>query len=269
MIISHKHQFVFFHNPKAGGTSIRSAIAPFNDIGFGLWHADPAQTKGIEVDRAHLGIDEFAGFYPDLWAEVQGYALFCLIRDPRKRFLSSVSEYCRTFTDTDLRLASPEEGRDMVFRVMDRLAAKGSAETVLDDFSLTHFKPQHLYWRSGQSGIRAKAYETADIAGLFATLSERTGSEIHARQERAAETYDLPPAARLLHRAKGLQSALKRVPGMAAVLDRGKRAARARYATGQGRRLALSEADETAITAFVRDFYAQDYALWPIPEAAS
>ncbi|WP_425102252.1 hypothetical protein [Tropicibacter sp. S64] len=263
MIISHKHRFVFFHNPKAGGTSIRRAMEPFHDIGFGLWHADPAQTRGVTVDRAHLGIDEFAGYYPELWAQVRDYDLFCLVRDPQRRFLSSVSEYCRTFTDTDLRLVSPEEGRDMVLRVVGTLAAKGVAENVVDDFTLTHFRPQHLYWHSAQRGVAVTAYETGDIAALFARLSGRTGTALEARQERAAQTYDLPKAAQWLHAAKGLQGALKRVPGVSAVLDRGKALAKARYATGQGRRLALSEADGQTITDFVRDFYARDYALWP------
>ncbi|MFW2541576.1 hypothetical protein ACN2XU_02960 [Primorskyibacter sp. 2E107] len=258
MIISHKHRFVFFHNPKAGGTSVRSAMEPFNDIGFGLWHAAPEQTAGKTVDRAHLGVAEFAGFYPDLWETVRAYDLFCLVRDPRKRFLSSVSEYCRTFTDTDLRLVSPEEGRDMVMRVMGDLARKGNAEAVTEDFSLTHFKPQHLYWQA--PGTVVKAYATEDIAALFAELSERTGTVLEARHERTAETYDLP---KWVQRARGLQDRLKQIPGASAVLDKGKALAKARYATGQGRRLSLSEADEQAITEFVRTFYAQDYAQWP------
>lgn len=56
MIISHRHRFVFFHNPKAGGTSVRAALEQFNDIGFGLWGVDEEQTN-VRIDRAHLGIE--------------------------------------------------------------------------------------------------------------------------------------------------------------------------------------------------------------------
>lgn len=65
MIISHRHRFAFLRNPKAGGTSVRTLLNRFNGIGFGLWGVNTSQT-GIKVDRAHLGLEEFALMQQDV-----------------------------------------------------------------------------------------------------------------------------------------------------------------------------------------------------------
>ena len=264
MIISHQHRFVFLHNPKAGGTSVRRAIEPLNDIGFGLWGGNPQQTQGVPVDRAHLGIDEFAHYYPEIWDRAQHYALFCLVRDPQRRFLSSMSEHCKNFGEQDLRFALPQEGRDIVMRVLDKLEPLERAEAVTDDRTLTHFKPQHLYWHSERFDVSVQTFATQQIDALVATLSERAGTPLSVGREKSAQTYRLPPALRVLRNAKGLRRALRQVPGLGALMDFGRDSVLPQYATGKGRDLALSEADRTRITDFVTRFYARDYALWPV-----
>ena len=262
MIVSHAHRFVFFHNPKAGGTSVRQAIEGLNDVGFGLWGADPSQTGGAEVDRAHMGIDEFAGHYPDLWETVQGYRMFCLCRDPRARFLSSVSEHSKNFGAADLRFTDPATGRDILFHTIDMLSGFAGAEDprLMADIRLTHFRPQHIYWRSGRDGVAVEAFATRDIPGFLAAVSDLAGTPLEARHENAARSYRLPGPLQRLSRSGALRRGLSRLPGGTKITG----ALKSRYAAKTGRGLALDAKDEARITDFVQDFYALDYKTWPL-----
>lgn len=257
MIISHAHRFVFFHNPKAGGTSVRKAIEGFNDTGFGLWGADPAQTAGIETDRAHLGIDEFIRFYPDLWDEVRDYRKFCLCRDPQARFLSSVSEYAKHYGGTDLRFATAEENRESVFAAMETLSGFEDAMNpgLAADLRLTHFKPQKIYWSAETEPVEVTVYATAAMDDFLAEIARITGTEVTARHDKAAQTYRLPGPLNTVARARGLRKLLAKAPG--------KELLKRRYAAGKGRDLALDATDMARISAFVKTFYAADYAAWP------
>ncbi len=259
MIISHAHRFVFFHNPKAGGTSVRKAIERFNDIGFGLWGADPTQTNGVEVDRAHLGIDEFAELYPDLWDQVRGYRMFCLCRDPQARFLSSISEYAKHYGGTDLRFASPEENRASVFEAIEVLSGFTDATDpgLMADIRLTHFKPQHIYWSAQTAPVDVAVFPTNEMDRFLAQIATLTGEPVNARHDKAAQTYRLPGPLNAVARARGLRKLLSRMPG--------KDALKRRYGAGKGRDVALGAPDLDRITTFVKTFYDADYAAWPIP----
>ena len=51
MIISRAHSFIFFHNPKVGGTSVRATIERFNDIAL---LADLMGHERLETTRIYL-----------------------------------------------------------------------------------------------------------------------------------------------------------------------------------------------------------------------
>ena len=267
MIISHRHRFVFLHNPKAGGTSVRKAIEPFNDIGFGFWGVAAEETGGRAIDRAHLGLDEFRRFYPDLWERVRRYAMFSLYRDPERRFLSSAFEHAKIYADADFRLLPPGERRDGLFRIVDRLGRLGRAKPrgAMEDVTLTHFRPQHIYRRLAEGGVEITAFPVGEMARFIAAMSERTGTAIAVRHENAAEALVLPGPLRPLARARGLRRLVAAIPGARALGGAVRRRHGARGESG----IALEDADAAAVRAFVRAFYATDYALWPAPTAAA
>ena len=45
MIVSHKHGFIFFHNPKCAGTSMRQALAPYQQQPRGIARARRLRTR--------------------------------------------------------------------------------------------------------------------------------------------------------------------------------------------------------------------------------
>ncbi len=260
MIISLGHQFVFFHNPKAGGTSVRASIERFNDIGFGMWGPEPSQTGGRMVGRAHMGVDEFARYYPDLWEKTQGARRFCLWRDPQARFLSSVSEHGKMFGDTDVRFATSEQRKAALMRIVERLSALGRAEdpAMFETFEFTHFKPQWIYAGSADGSVAVEAIPLAEIDRFFAAISQITGETVEAETRNTRESLDLPPVMAALAGSGRLRRAVAGLPGMGAV----KGLLRRRYS---GKPMPkggfdLTGAERSAVEAFVRDFYAADYA---------
>lgn len=262
MIISHKHRFVFFHNPKAGGTSVRATIERFNDVGFGMWGVDP-ERSGPPVDRAHMGIDEFAADYSELWQKVRGYAGFCLVRDPQARFLSSISEHAKLHGDTDVRFASPEARTDVLKRTLDRLRAFDNAEALMDIYEFTHFRPQWIYWRSSDPAMKVTPHPVTNMEIFFSEIAKRTGEPIEAQKRNTRESLNLPGPMAALAAHGGLRRALGSFPGM----ELAKKLVRKQYtAEGDARRESFPMSPDLAaeVSDFVRMFYAQDFKVWPV-----
>jgi len=266
MIVSHRHRFVFFHNPKVGGTSVRKALERFNDVGFEFWGVDTAQT-GIAVDRAHLGIADFAHFYPDLWRDAQDYALFSLSRDPLLRFFSSMSEYSRHHGRIDMRFAPPAQRKAALFAMIDRLDGLGSADGVLAQYELTHFRPQHIYWRAPELSRQARVWPLEGIADFLAQIEARVGAPVQTQAVKQRELLALPwPLSGLAsHRAvKRIAAAL---PGGGAVKDLVRRRFRAPAAGAKihDDGYDLTATERQTVAAFVRRFYACDLDAPAVP----
>ena len=85
MIISQRHKFIVFHNPKVGGTSVRATIEKFNDIGFGLWGPGPAENGDIETCYR---------FFPSEWNDADGNGLPTWHTDPDSKKKYSSENYC-------------------------------------------------------------------------------------------------------------------------------------------------------------------------------
>lgn len=264
MIISHAHHFVFFHNPKAGGTSVRASIECYNDIGFGLWGADPSQTGGITVDRAHMGVDEFAGYYPDLWARVRNYEKFCLVRDPVARFLSSVSEHSKMHGDIDIRFSTPRQRVDVLFSMIERLKEIGQAENdgLIHNYELTHFRPQWLYWHTAEPGVHVQAIPVENMAQFFGEIARLTGAPIDTQIRNTREQLALPGPLAAVAASGRSKRFLAQLPGAGPL----KSLLRQRYAVQkpQSGGFELTDPQSDQVADFVRHFYAEDYARWPL-----
>ena len=262
MIVSQTHQFIFFHNPKAGGTSVRATIERFNDIGFGLWGVDAGQT-GLTIDRAHLGADEFARLYPDLWSRVRDYRKFCVYRDPVDRFLSSVAEHSKLHGPVDIRFCSAAQRSAVVMAMIDRLEPLGTAEApqVMNTYELTHFKPQWIYWTNSGAGVPVEAFALNEIAALIGTISQLAGEPVEQKARNRREQLSLPGPLARLAASSTIRRQLGNLPGM----GRMKHLLRKAYSTPgkTAQRIELSDREKDRTAAFVQGFYAGDFARWP------
>jgi hypothetical protein len=82
MIINHRHQFIFIHVPKTGGTSIRKALLAVHG------------SKDIKWGTKHLTMSEFLAKKP-LWMRGKRYRSFGFVRNPWDRVVSLHRYLCK------------------------------------------------------------------------------------------------------------------------------------------------------------------------------
>jgi hypothetical protein len=272
MIMSRQHRFVFMHNPKVGGTSVRKTLDRFGDAGICFWGRGMCP-DGTAVDRAHIGIAEFARYHPDLWEQARDYAFFSLSRDPQVRFFSSMSEHSKHHGRIDMRFATPAQRKAVLFEMIARLEALGTAEALLPHFELTHFRPQHIYWRAPGLSARAQVWPLDRIGDFFAHIEARVGTPLEIRAVNQREIMPLPWPLRQISSQQWVKKTLRAIPGGAHLKGMVRDRFKAPVAGGQihDEGYGLTPAERDTVTAFVQRFYARDIAalehLLPPPAA--
>lgn len=267
MIVSHKFNFVFMHNPKVGGTSVRGAIEGFSDSGKRFYAAASDPDSPLHrIDRAHIGLDEFARFYPAIFDRCREARFFALWRPPRARFFSSLQEYSRHFAQTDIRFVEEEARRSFLFETLDMLTARGRAEDIMDSFELTHFRPQWIYHHSEHHDIAVAAFELAEMDRFFAELGALVGQPDLA-PERAAnpsEQLALPGGLSRLFADNRRKMMLQRLPGMPATIRLARSVLGRRTRRPGAEAFALSPEDMARVDDFLVRFYVRDFELLPL-----
>lgn len=129
MIISHKHKFVFVHNPKAAGSAIRMALEHLHDDEMKFWHQGFVPELDRVVDLAHLTFKELLAIRP----QCQNYLVFGVVRDPYERFVSGLQEHMRQHS------VSINKIDDWIHRCMDETNFRYNWKYV-------HLCPQHYFF---------------------------------------------------------------------------------------------------------------------------
>ena len=135
VIISHKHKWVFVHNPKVAGTSVRKALAPYHDDEREFWHQGWFAPEDRVVDLAHLTAD--------IWHPIvnSGYTSFGFVRHPYDRFVSGLNEvmrrHCKDFVP------------DLKRFVMEQM----TPANLRWDWRFIHLCPQHHFFFRGNKRV--------------------------------------------------------------------------------------------------------------------
>lgn len=267
MIVSRKHGFVFVHNPKVGGSSVRSVLEALRDPDVDLSNVetDPA-ARLYGRDRAHIGLAEFIRYFPELWSESKNLPFFVLYREPFGRFLSSVNEFSRVYGATDIRFVSLPERRKAFLDIVERLERLGTAESVMDDVELTHFRPQWIYLLPPDGvAIDLHAFELKDMAQFAARLSECVGEPLEFGRKNSSEQFELPAMMQQVLGRNAVKKRLRQIPGARWAMEwlrgRNLRDSGAGTRLSVGERYGLGEAEQRDVADFVDRFYARDLAV--------
>lgn len=251
MIYSSDRRFIFFHNPKCGGTSVRDTLAPWHDDDLPTWGIDPDGTH----DRTHVGIDEFARLHPARWEAAQGFKLCSLYRDPYRRFVSAVFEHARNFRRIDIRYATPTQRRRMVLDRIEALSSHAQAEGVMDDPQLAHFRPQWIYHRSVDHDVTVKSFAVKQIAEMMAYLELPIHEDEPELQRNSRAVHALPGPIAVMVASRPLRRASRVViPPHFRSLAKSWLARRRRTPD-----TTLSAADRDTVCRFVDGFYRSDF----------
>lgn len=149
MIISNTNKWVFIHNPKVAGSSVRRLLLPYNESPLELWHQRHVPELQRIVDMSHLSPEEF-----DIVTEhkCQNYFKFGFVRDPYSRLLSALKEYS---VQNSVDVCSNTWKREEF--ILDKL----TLVTTQYDWNFSHFRPQFRFF---YTGINRRV---ADFIGRF------------------------------------------------------------------------------------------------------
>lgn len=137
MIVSTRKRFIFIHNPKCGGTSVRRALRAFDTTGDFFWLYD--EKDGKTIDKAHLPLSILRDEYPDYFALFDDYFSFMFVRNPYSRIISAFNET----RDALYATHDTEDGREGYVRSLNELIG-GMTRDMVDGwtFDFRHFVRQ-------------------------------------------------------------------------------------------------------------------------------
>lgn len=132
MLISHKHRFVFIHNPKVGGTTLNKFLTTHSEPD--VYHKR-GLVGGVVTDLTHYRVEQWSEEL--IRAYEDGYYFFGVVRNPYEKFLSAMSEH--TFQHSDLveKFGKPLE---------ELLPVQLNRSVAVYDWRYTHFCPQSEYF---------------------------------------------------------------------------------------------------------------------------
>ena len=193
MILSDRGRFIFIHNPKAGGMSMRTALKPWDDSEgfFDGWRPYPAE--GRRLDRMHLTMAQLRRHHPKAFAKLESHWSFGFVRDPWQRLCSAFSQHL-TLNSPQLR-DSIRGDRDLFFAVLNRFVPRAlTPEAVGGDVKLTHFIPQSAFFTLDGRQIAAEIARLEAPERWHPRIAELLGPggppRRNANPDKGAERYE-------------------------------------------------------------------------------
>jgi len=268
MIINDTYRFVFVHIPKCAGTTMRDALAPFDQTAE-LFYDRAVVVHPLlgPLDHRHIPLSVLRDHFPGEFARLAAYRSVALVRDPRSRFPSSLHERFVQRDRKPLSKRDPGEVAREIDTVLDQLA-RLPADTPITDPELIHFSRQRDYIYLDGTQIVREPRTVAEVDDLMAELSRLTGQTIRSDGTKNRRYAFASPLVEKVQLAitRPIESSLPR-----RVWKPVYRPFKSIFlATGLMRPGGnpLSELPNSAeIDAFVREFYAADLVLFAETEA--
>lgn len=91
MIISERKGFAFIHNPKCGGTSVRSCLLKFDTINDFFWHISTTD-DGKSFDRAHIPMVYLRRYFKEYYNLLDSLFVFMFVRNPYEKCISAFNQ---------------------------------------------------------------------------------------------------------------------------------------------------------------------------------
>lgn len=166
MIISHKHKWVFIHNPKVAGTSVRAALSSYHDDNRKFWHQGWFANDDRVVDLAHLT--------SDIWHPIvdPSYTSFGFVRNPYHRFVSGLTEVIRRHR-SDFQ-------SDLKRFVMEQM----TPANLRWDWRFVHLCPQHYFFFRGNKRVVDHVGRMESLQDDWAVITSLVGLRLSLPHER-------------------------------------------------------------------------------------
>jgi len=171
MIISDRYEFSFVHIPKCAGTAVRNRLLPYDDLDGA--HENRVGNHPVlgPTDYVHLPLATLRDHFPDKFDRVERYWSFAVVRPPKSRFFSAVSQRLKMYRGTFLHALNEDQ---LVAEVEEVMAELDRREGRLPP-ELIHFQRQVDFVLLDGKQMVDSLYLTADINSLLADVAQRVG----------------------------------------------------------------------------------------------
>jgi hypothetical protein len=185
MIIDDKHEFIFIHIPKCGGSSLRKVLAPFDSTGgFFTGRVAPLGELGL-VDHVHIPLSILRDSFPAVFEKLGTYKSFAMMRDPVNRFVSALGQWFKNTKHEQILEATPEQVVAAARSVLKQL--QSDPQTLNPD--LIHFRPQSDFILLGDSRIVKRLYRIEHVDQLASEIEAYLGVELPEIDRSNQATY--------------------------------------------------------------------------------
>lgn len=269
MIISDRYQFAFVHIPKCAGTTLRHALAPFDEV------ADRYHDKAVTehpmlgpLDYPHIPLAVLAEHFAEDFSRLDHYRSFALVRDPFQRFPSSLHERLIQRDRKPLDKLNKAEIAREVDAVLEKLS-RHTGERPITDPAFIHFSRQKDYIFLDRQQV-VKTIRTVDeVADVLSEISMLVGWSIRPEESKNRRLYHAYPVVDSMQMAiaRPIEKALPRRVWKPVFKQLKAVFVAAGLLRHAGNPLAeLPNAGE--IDAFITEFYADDIHLFEKANAA-
>jgi hypothetical protein len=152
MIISDSKEFIFIHNPKCAGTTMRNALRHHETTGDLFFNHATIRRK--MVDKAHMPLYVVRDNFPDHFKLFSSYIVFMFVRNPYARTVSAFNEL---HPDLWKKLVDEEASADSVklYRATINPFIKGLRNWHINGWDWDH---RHLVRQRDMAFIGKKCY---------------------------------------------------------------------------------------------------------------
>lgn len=183
MIISHELKFIFVHNPKCGGTSVRAALRKYHtgNLPWGEVRQHPALGP---LDYSHIPLKILRDYFPEQYDLFQNFRSYVVVRNPIDRFISSLSQRMRILGVTTADERANQSYAQHATEVIQRL---DTAKEYLDH-DIIHFTCQSAFVELDGAPVVDVIVPLQKIDHLLVDLFAHTSGNVDETIRREAET---------------------------------------------------------------------------------
>lgn len=253
MIINAAHDFGFVHIPKCAGSTIRQQLREEDDLDGKFYHTMTLPDIG-RINGNHVPLDLLESHFSEDLARLRAVTSYAIVRDPTKRFVSTVAQYLRSHVREPAELSVQE-----ILTETNRIITAVGKDTTRSVISNTIFYRQVDYVYLREEKIIEHIYAMENIQGLQEHITAHHGLTLQANKVwNPTVTYRVSGISGALKRANGLARRMLPKRAHVALRDLGIKAMTTKGVPA----LETALLESTEVRSFIAEHYATDQALF-------
>ena len=169
MIIDDVNKVIFVHIPKCAGSTIRQQLERYDTTGNKFTNYVNKTDYDKPIDMTHIPLCELERNFNSTFEKFKQYNSYAVIRDPYKRFSSSLYEHLSMYVVKNIKALSPDEVSYYINEIINKLKVYKDDEIL--PYQLIHFQKQTTYIKYNDIQVK-NIYPSSSVSKLFEDLAK-------------------------------------------------------------------------------------------------